>query len=724
MQNACVPISLAQFNNILERSNSPSDLRRSFSFAEDNFKACFCLKTFIDATKFLIESYHDLNRKGFQICLKKIKQFFPNPTENDVKAVLEFQTKINVFFYYRFANFCPEVRVIVQQVAALRHLDAQRLHLKKLCSDEQLLRASEIFRLTDEERIKEAFLIESASTDMQKGDICQLMLNMLVLETDLMQTASLFYDDFLKYDKINKLTLNGCDRILRLSALQEMRLFKIPSNLENTDVFAFWLNLSPYIELSEDAGHLYASLKSTRISDIHKTKQYLNHLNASTPSDDVKFLITNYLASIERFFCGKNLHKTIKKVKKFLSDATVTALAARSFSDQLEYIATPCAYWLFSVFKQIFVNIAFDCPREMPEQDLQNIKMGLQFFLDIKERQRSLFSACLNELNLLAVNNPKYRKVFISFKKCLTENAAVPLTSLREYPSDYKIFGPSSTMYPQALAKGEELTLGIQNQKISSKAAIDVKPSTTGAGKGKSAPTFNASNKALGEVKPIKALSKKAPRDVHAQEAPLGTENKRMPLEITTSKDAVVPFPYKFDARVLRWREHPFKTPLPQAIFPEYADKALNYQVLMHLFHSLDLVDPFISKGMHGQWRNVQGGKNDIRIVLPAEIAFRGEKHRGLITYAIDALTQTCYHCFFTKKINQNILSLSVKRIFDENDFPELQKAASYSKSKPKQRPIKNSNARISEDPITGNVLIEDFERGVGIKLFNMQQIR
>lgn len=713
MQFSSVPISLSQFNHMLEKSTSLLNLRQSFSFAEKDFKKHgFTLSSFINATKFLIESYQDLNCKKFRFCIKKIKQIFPISTENDLITIHAFVSKINTFFYYRITKFVPEAKVILRQPT----------HLQKLCAEKQLLQASEIFLFSDQERIEEAFLIESAITDAQKAYICQLILNFLVVESDLIKLTSQFFDDFVKYNETNDFSMLGCSRLLRLSAFLEMRLFPIHSDLENTDIFAFWLNLSPYLDLFKDfdTGDLYASLKPIHVDDVNfNIKEHFNHLKAITTNNDVKFFIDAWLKAIELFSCGKKISKSIKTLNKFIANVTKSALSSETYSDQLEYLATPAAYWLFSVIRKIFVETIQYSQREIPKEDLFKIKQGLQFFSDNKKSQRTLFSASLERLNLLIASNPRQKKDFMLFKKDLTEASTFRLGPLRQYPCDDEILESPNTRFStcQKILKEKKSTPKSKRARAPSKAMTPLIASTVKAGDVCLSPTLNALNKKPCEHKQIAPVII-AKETFHAQ-AKCEPISMRKPPDCPLSKDLASPFPYKLDCRVSRWSEHPFKTALPSNIFPEYAEKPLNYQILMHLFHNLDLVDPFISKGIRGQWKNSNREKNDIRFVIPAEITFEEKKQRGLITYAIDVQTQICYHRFFTNKIDKDILSLSIKKIFDENDFPELQKAVILSKSKAKQYTIKSSQAQISEDPLTGNVLIEDFERKVKIKLFN-----
>lgn len=138
----------------------------------------------------------------------------------------------------------------------------------------------------------------------------------------------------------------------------------------------------------------------------------------------------------------------------------------------------------------------------------------------------------------------------------------------------------------------------------------------------------------------------------------------------------------------------------------------------MHIFHSPHkLVDQFSSLGIQGTWCNTKRNQDDLRYIIPAEITFEGKSHRGLITYAIDRNTNICYHRFFTEKKDRDLVYQIINKTFDENDFPELKDVVnSPPPSKPKY--LAEYKCTVAIDDRTGNVEIQDHDRGVLIKLF------
>ncbi|MBA3239360.1 MAG: hypothetical protein H0T62_13600 [Parachlamydiaceae bacterium] len=543
----------------------------------------------------------------------------------------------------------------------------------------------------------------------------------MILEFDLIKHTSSFLKDAFKAVEIQNELRLGCDRIIRISEVREVTLFEIPMRLEETEEFSSWLQLSSYLDLSYDGDRLFASMKQISLTDIDLDvfKGFLLNLHKKTSSKKLHMIIDKWLKNMEYEDHIKVFFKTVKALfVQFVELVNRSSLVQCKYSRELEFEITPIAFYMFKLINDHAIFSLLEKPRDLPKNNLQNFKRVLDLWDIHKETQSKLFEEANHQLSTLIKNNLRFKPFLQRYTQDLTGPAKGILGKMRPYPKEFRI---------DQSERGDNLT--DKALTISSKAP-KIKPAFQ---KNK---TKKISHKKTSQSEQIAVQSKKILEIKEglklslAKEKTIKTElgcgsSGKDELKLSQPTQMLLPgdsFSFKFDQRVQRWNDHAFGQPFLKNEFPEYHDKALSYQKLMHLFHAPHhLVDRFLSFGIEGTWLNVKNSKNDLRYVIPAEITYENKTHRGLIVYAIDSETNVCYHRFFTEKKDQDILYQITNKVFNENDYPDLRDAVNVGQFPlPKLNVVDSSSIKIQ----SGHVEIIDFEREVKIKLFKVKNFK
>lgn len=682
------PISLFELNRALTKAKSPEELRSSFPFFETNSRGKeFTFKLFIGMTHRFIATYKDLNRTDWKIAKERITSIFNVKT----RKLLAVETSINRVFYDKFLKFVglDKNRAYFSSSFKKPYYDQFVTTLQKnalpFIRNEQdkknflnNLTFLTSIALPPKERLEKMYAVAKCKTDEEKAYTLQIILNLLIVETEVIKKASAFIEEENKRLSFEGKKRIHSDRTLSLQNKEEVTFFEIPESVRDTEVLAFWLNLSQYLDLSVDRGVLYASMapfeESLSIAnreDCIGLKNRLNELLATIESKELRSMISFMLEELD-FRLNKKLFEVSNNLYSYFDDCTGKNPISL-FNEKWEPQLNNVSYFLNFIFILLKVKLKNEASGMIDDYErlciIRDIlKLTINAWQETQPHQRDLYKYGDEALAALIQKNKK-DQTFRKYNKDLTElyfeQSSCPI---RNYPSIEEVI---PRLKPPLVEK-EEPRLVLPSPK-----------------------------------QPVKKRKAKTPKPW----VPIPQEPE-LAEPITKKKS----FPYAWDERVIRWMDHPFGQALPATVFPEYQGCSREHQKLMHLFHDLHpYVDLFLSLGINGTWKNRKTDSK--RIVIPAEISFENRKHRGFISYAIDPRTDVCYHKFFTTKMDRDLIYQSVKKVFDENDFPELQKAVLTNRAARPKSSCENSSYRV--DPVSGNVEIEDRTRGAVIKLFN-----
>ncbi|MBA3238210.1 MAG: hypothetical protein H0T62_07690 [Parachlamydiaceae bacterium] len=162
MQYSVYPISMSMFNQKLESCQSVKDISENFKFIVTN-NTPLILSVFIKSTGYLILSFEDLNFKNWGFFLKKIVQIFP---VNQGNLELNWLEK----------NILIKFREIYPQLALTGKGPIEKKD-PNLEVDVALSQVSDVYTISLEKRIENAFNIEGAYSDEDKARILQLNMN-------------------------------------------------------------------------------------------------------------------------------------------------------------------------------------------------------------------------------------------------------------------------------------------------------------------------------------------------------------------------------------------------------------------------------------------------------------------------------------------------------------------------------------------------------------------
>lgn len=683
---------------IVSNSQTLDQIRDALGFTKEDLKI-LSLQTFILMVLNPLESYHDLNFNNWKIFITKVNELFPDQTEEDKKLLTELETRIR----NRFLEIYP-------------HLNVQ----KKSTSKDIVSDLSKYFDVDIKERLSVAFKIENANhpdSIYEKGEALQFILNVLILEKDLIDYATTFVEDMLQLNSLRNLLKREFIRFINFDGQRGAIFFEVPNNLEESKDFEFWLSLSPYLALVQDNDRTFATVCMDKIS-IFDFKKFLLQLKEKPSSENVVALVEHWFECVEYIIYERKISKNMKLLQ-LICELPDSALASREtdHSPYLLNLISPFYDHIIKLYEEILTNTRnfHFLPKN---EDLLKMKAIIDYWETQKINQKEMFNIANTELQDLIEQNPKQKRQLLKFTKDLTGPAKYACGPMRCYPDDIIILEDKKIeISPNISFEKEEANLVSKKSKAKNKKQLtkkELKKTTKSNFQANSSlPKIEVKNGIVN----IETKEKKVgqPTLISATQ-PSKDEFKEIVPEIPGS-----PFPYFNDARVQRWDNHPFGEPLLQEEFPEYCNMSSSQQELMHLFHAPhDLVNSFISLGIKGEWLNVKRGKVDIRYSIPSEIEYNGKKRKGLINFSIDKETNVCYHRCFTEKLGSEIFFQTVKKVFKDHDFPELEYAIEINQTSESKKII--SGATVALDKYTGNVTIEDSigDKKIVIKLFKV----
>ena len=668
-----IPFSFTELNDCLDSCKIPEELRHKIPLETLQGKP-ITQENFIKAIRYPFESYTDLTFQCWAHFLTKVKRLFPKTTPNDNEAL----NKLQELFKKRIILLNPSLSSAPPKeegkLSFAQVTSADKKSTKNLSTDEMLAIYSTQFTIPPEVRIKKMLNVDPPSTPEEQANQFHLILNMLMMETDLMRLCLDFVEPALVAHQLTTKLRAGNVSVMRLSGYTEATLFAIPSTIEDSEEFALWINLSDSFSLRKKEDKLYACFVPLSDEEL-RIKEWipkLHSLKAGSSNSALNSIIEKLLLWREVSVSHYEHWEKMIALMSFVKRISSSLLAQQGYPDKLEKTVVPAAYFLFALLRNHINSWFKDEIQDIPFEHVQDFKKTITFWQTHREKQRSLFEQIKTRRDALIQQQTGKTKIrFLSlYTKDITHETIAGL--LPDYPSD----GSS------------------QETKELPEPAKTAKPKVVKTKKNSS---------------PSKSPKTKSPVEEKLQieaEAPVSE-----PIEIGE------PFPYFFDERVERWHQHLFGEPLSPEIFPEYQNQSLEYQRRMHVFHQLNhMVDRFLSLAIKASWQNSRG-EESLRFIIPAEVTFQGKRHRGFLSYAVDKKTDICYHKFFTEKVDQDILSTIIHKTFNENDFPDLQQAH-LSTQAAKPIPIELSQTQVTIDPIFGNVLITDNEKDITIKLF------
>ena len=132
------------------------------------------------------------------------------------------------------------------------------------------------------------------------------------------------------------------------------------------------------------------------------------------------------------------------------------------------------------------------------------------------------------------------------------------------------------------------------------------------------------------------------------------------------------PFPYKKDARVLRWEEIDFNTALTGEDFPDH-----NYSTLpdldqkwVKIIHNPnEYIDNFAHMGLNELWHSREKNQEHPCISVLAEITYMNKSYRGVMQWTFNKGQTHLYHKCFKHEFEDND---PLKKKLKEFDYPRL----------------------------------------------------
>lgn len=703
--NFNLPLSLSELNSALEECPSALELYRYVGL-KDFKRSPITSETFFSAIKYVIESYSDLTSDNLMKFINRTKQLFPLEGDQTSKVMSSFWRQIK----QKIHSEDEKCRIKFQTDRGL------------LGIEDILTVYHETFDYPAETRVKHAFLREDNSNLKKKVENLQILLNLLILEEDMFQLIQPVVDLVFKLENLNRIVREGCFTVIRLSAIREATFFEIPENLEEKELFAFWINFSCCFRLNKSQGKTYISLKPVKRWKANPTeiKKKLLDLKGKTGNESIKFLIEKLTAELDKTPLIMELVEKNRALIDLRLKLSSSLLSKKNYNEHMEIKATPAFYSLIPILNKIDESV-LGIPRDLPIANYQDLKELLEFWKKNHFHQERLFQFAHNQLNsiLETMGRSKENLRFTKSLLATSKDFIIPKmrSTLTTIPSHAQILIQKEETNTKKSTGKHQQSRSISKSKEQFLPEI---PSHLPKKEIECEHTHEDSKIETDKELIIKEEEKELPSSACISLYPLDSNN---PGSIIPLKQKLPGsnFPFDFDERVERWHHHPFGEPLNQHEFPDYNGQSIHNQILAHLFHTLNpVVDRFYELGIRGTWHNTTRNKEDLRFVIPAEIQYKGFKYRGFIAYAIDE-NKICYHKGFSRRIEQDILGDLITRSFNEYDFPELRQASLMVRNRHKALPqISTSQTKVEIDPIFGNIIIKDLEKELSIELFKV----
>lgn len=704
-QYVILPLSLEDLNSRLETCQNSKELKEKLG--ADKWKKGIMFHQFISAVTPLIKDYKDLDSTKLNVFLKHVNRLFPDQTsQSDKAAQAIFWSQIKQQINTKIQHL--QVKKEVPNYSGVSRVEAESNQCIPLSVKEALKEYEGHFLISPKKRLEKILAAEDVSTLENKAKRFQWILSFLILEQDLFEHLCPYVKGITELQKLIDQLREGSHSVKQLSRNKEVTFFEIPEKSLQTEEFAFWLNLSSYIYLHREKDKLYACfyLEEER-ADYKEIEKHLQDLKKQTKQEKIHFLIDHVLLELKRASLMNHLFKINKKLLLFRQNINTSLLIQESYVDNFECSVVPSSYIILSILNQHTKCLKEDNPRNIPEKDVEDFQQILSFWQSNREKQKALFHLVRGELDEM-IRTTKNKTQFLPFTKDLNGDIRYPPAVLRKFFSKEEEKGKSTAAKIVSLDSSWPVAKPLASERKKKKVERKVRDSSSSTLK-IDRELLTSDSSIMQSVESLSFLS----IDSLSLTSPL--------LDKVDPKQEEYPgesFPYCYDQRVERWHRQSWDKSLNSKKFPEYNDSSAEYQEKMIIFHALHpLVDRFISLGIKGKWKNLRKDQEDIRFVIPAELTHKKIRYRGVITYAIDKKTQTCYHKFFSEKFERDILNEIITQTFDEHDFPELQKAKLSGRSiKPKSIYIKD--VTIHQDAVFGNVRIYDRHKDFMIELF------
>jgi hypothetical protein len=629
-----------------------------------------------------IQSYKDVTNSALLNLMIKIESLF------ETTKVEEKEQAKKIFWSYYKSSLNPDPKSTTLSLtfsSEAAKVDSSKVIIEQTPFDAIKSIENTWFKCSAQEKFY--FLRDQmarAKTPQQQGELIHYILNFIALEKEVMEMASSFAEKMLNLFRTRRLFNQGKSTTINLSPDRVATVFKL-SNKFNSEEFAFLINHINLFKFRFNKDNIEVVFQDDL--DTIVADEYLNKLlifELVTKDQQLKDIIKKMQCSIENQILGSKCKKDEEKIDQLWRKLD---LLIEKDPNGIGCQATPFQIYtklLHKRFFEFFSNKTYGS-NEKDSECFMMLKSIHEYYLKYKKQQEDFYAFAWKTLSdLTSQQHKEIKKQFFRYQKNLTEsteNKVIP-----NLPDN-----PFQSVLP---SNKNEITPPANSQQKPDKSNTSIQPKTSSKSTQKT-----SMEDSLG-------VSIEVPKP----------QEKIQPEELPGT-----PFLYTYDQRVERWHSHSFGTPLSEDIFPEYFTQKPPRQQLMHVFHALNpLVDRFLHLAITSDWINKKN-ETDLWEVIPAEVSFKGNIFRGVISYCTDPKTKNCYHKFFSEMSDQKIVEGIVQKTFNANDFPDLQTSTLITKQKNTLKPKQEKDLKTSWviDPIFGNVIIQDAEKNLTIKLFN-----
>lgn len=709
-----IPFSWGELNDKLVSCHTPEQLSQIFPLRSIDLAA------FIEMIRYPIESY-DLNFSAWVAFQQHVKRLYPSAALSE--PFNQLQEKVKRQFSRLLAAQNPDCRTLAQSSTPAKRViqmtvqdDSGLIKKEGMTVSEYLQFMLPQVTVEGDERFKQLLALQPPSSNKEKAATLQFILSYLLAEIQFMKTILAHVEGMERLHEMEGRYREGA-QIVRLNRLQETRLYDITEDFEGSEECDFWMSLSPYIDFRQVNGRacLYFPLlfkqehaRITILNHLRQVQESATHHKVRDIADKL-WIGLEFQQMIDKEM--EPIREMYKMIRKWMCSFST------SWSETLEMHTSPFLYLIgnrLNAYLQSGIN-PDECRIQI--EAISEFREIITTWKEHKNFQEDLYKAAYNELIAIirVQKSIAQRKVFLSYTKTLLGDSNSDV-----FPKDFHELQPmpfkatssseacssSSTPSPtkpklrrRSIKERQKLKSQTTSKKKISVRAEPLPPIVT-----ETTSCCSSSSEPIQMVKETTASS--------------SSSSEPLPPSLILESLPGQSFPYIFSKRVARWDDHPFGEPLPAELFPEYQECDLPNQILQQLFHAPHpLINRFLHLAIEGIWKNRTREQEDLRKVIPAEISFNGRYYRGFIAYGIDANTKICYHRCFSHRIGRDFLYQAVQKIFDENDFPELNLAVKRKPSK-ERKVVQLDSTTIQVHPLFGSVMIEDHLRKVTIKLF------
>lgn len=715
------PMSLSALNERLETCTPSGDfemLGLSLSNQDRDSKDFF--QTFLRTVEYPLRSYKDASLEGINEFGRHVIRIFPIKAlrDDDRKAFQAFMTSIRKKFTEPQQAAAPkswEFPVYLSNnINEIKEAGSQKINAREV-----IYTIAMQFKNNAKSRLKYALEFSGyPKTDDEKALKLQIILTLLTLEDELlcknwMETA-LGLESLQLYRKLDQ----NWSRV-RLDPHNVIMAHKqIPGEIDDAEELGFRLQFQECLSLGT------LNLKWSGIKDIARIDAMIDGKTAKMESlmagSSNKNVLSLANTCLDVLHYEKKFHhfSAAQKQLYHVVGRIFTSKVVKEHQIDFEDAVAPFSSFLLHLIKDHMSDISKK--KEVPDaidEELYTTKQTLNSLWKIvRVHQSELFTEAFLELTKLIEEKNRDRAKWYGYKTVLAEMPESPGGKAHFEAAVFDVPCHNDFIFQ----KPKEEMSTTQQVEIDSPSPLI---------KDKSQKPEN-----LPQKKKNRNRVHHKPREEQAADAqpledkPACTETA--PIVLQTVQEEMKPllpglnFPFHHAERVIKWIVHPYGQPLKGPEFADYADSNEDYQRLMHLQHAFPLsVDRFIHLGLQDKWFNSKSGKYDDRYNIAAEMTINGKKQRGIITYCVDE-NGVCYHRFFTKKRDNELVHAFVERAFYGSDFPELKAAAAQSIVASTQSMGASPHETIAIDQLLGIVTIEDKARNITVKLFPVSKVR